>query len=203
MRHTFRATVVSCVALSFTLAMTDVVATASTSRLASELITPAQFAKGWHIYTLSSGGVSDGCLSNVVGLSNVLSVKGVKQTANAKVFIEDHQSVPVVSELLATYSNVSSAYASIVKSLAACKKVNAKIFGVAVKGSMKETSLAHFGNASQAFLASTSVMGTTFDEDVVIIRKGDVVVGLIEGGLPPVNVHQFEGIVSKALARVP
>jgi hypothetical protein len=203
MRLTFRSVIVSCAALSFTLAMTGVVAHASTSRLASELITPSQFAKGWHVYTLSSGSVSDGCLSNVVGLSNVLSVKGVRQIASAKVFIEDHQSVPVVSELLATYSNVSNAYASIVKSLAACKKVNAKIFGVAVRGSMKETTLPHFGTASQGFIASTSVMGTTFNEDVVIVRKGDVVFGLIEGGLPPVNVHQFEGIVSKALARVP
>jgi hypothetical protein len=183
--------------------MTGVAVSASTSRLSSELITPSQFPKGWHDYSLSSGSVSDGCLSNVVGLSNVLTVKGVKQTASARVLIEDHQSVPVVSELLATYSNVSSAYASIVRSLAACKKVNAKIFGVAVKGSMKETSLPHFGNASQAFVASTKVMGTIFDEDVVIVRKGDVVVGLIEGGLPPVNTHQFEGIVAKALARVP
>ena len=203
MRHTFRAAITCSAALVITLAMTGVVASASTSRLSSELITPSQFAKGWHIYTLSSGSVSDGCLSNVVGLSNVLGVKGVKQTASARVFIEDHQSVPVVSELLATYAKVSSAYASIVKSLAACKKINAKIFGVAVKGSMKETNLPHFGNASQAFVASTQVMGTTFTEDLVIVRKGEVVVGLIEGGLPPVNAHQFEGIVSKALARVP
>lgn len=202
MRHTFRSAIVTCAVLSFTLAMTGVAATASTTRLSSELITTSQFAKGWHIYSVSSGSVNDGCLSNVVGLSNVLSVKGVKQTASARVFIEDHQSVPVVSELLATYSNVTGAYASIVKSLTACKKVNAKIFGVAVKGSMKETSLPHVGNASQAFVASTSVMGTIFDEDLIIVRKGNVVVGLIEGGLPPVNTHQFKGIIAKALARV-
>ena len=203
MSHTFRSVITCSAALALTLAMTGVAATASTARLSSELITPSQFPKGWHIYSLSSGSVNDGCLSNVVGLSNVLGVKGVKQTASARVFVEDHQSVPVVSELLATYANATSAYASIVKSLAACKKVNAKIFGVVVKGSMKETNLPHFGNASQAFVASTSVMGTTFDEDLVIVRKGEVVVGLIEGGLPPVNAHQFEGIVAKALARVP
>jgi hypothetical protein len=45
-------------------------------------------------------------------------------------------------------------------------------------------------------------MGTTFNEDLIIVRKGNVVVGLIEGGLPPVNTHQFEGIIAKALARV-
>jgi hypothetical protein len=45
-------------------------------------------------------------------------------------------------------------------------------------------------------------MGTTFDEDLVIVRKGNVVVGIIEGGLPPINVHQFQGIVVKALAKV-
>jgi hypothetical protein len=202
MRRTFRSAIVTCTALSFALAVTGVAASASTTRLSSDLITPSQFPKGWHIYSLSSGSVNDGCLSNVVGLSNVLGVKGVKQTASARVFIEDHQSVPVVSELLATYSNASSAYTSIVKSLAECKKVNAKIFGVTVKGSMKETVLPHAGNASQAFVANTSVMGTTFNEDLIIVRKGNVVVGLIEGGLPPVNTHQFEGIIAKALVRV-
>jgi hypothetical protein len=45
-------------------------------------------------------------------------------------------------------------------------------------------------------------MGVTFDEDLVIVRKGNVVVGLVEGGLPPVSTHQFQGIISQALAKV-
>ena len=201
MRRTLRAAMTSTAALVLTLAFTGVAGSSVTPRLTSELIGPAQFPRGWSLYS-SSGTVNAGCLTNVVGLSNVLEAKGVKQIASAKVFVQDNQSVPLVSEMLATYSNVSSAYAQIVKTLIACKHVNAKIFGAAVSGSMKEKSFTHFGNASQAFAASTSVMGTTFDEDLVIVRKGNVVVGIIEGGLPPVNVHQFQGIVVKALAKV-
>jgi hypothetical protein len=201
MRRAFRVTLTSTAVLALTLSLSGVAGSSVTPRLSSELIGPSQFPKGWSLYS-SSGTVNAGCLTNVIGLSNVLQAKGVKQTASAQVFVEDNQSVPLVSEMLATYSNVKSAYAQIVKTLIACNHVRAKIFGAAVSGSMKQQPLTHFGDASQAFAASTSVMGTTFDEDLVIIRKGNVVVGIVEGGLPPVNVHQFQGIVVKALARV-
>jgi hypothetical protein len=202
MRRTFRAAVLITTTLTLTLSITSVASSTVKSRLATQLISRSQFPGGWSVQN-PSGDVQAGCLTNVVGLTKFLVAKGVKQTSSARVFLEDDQSVPMVSEMLATYSNVDAAYAQIVSTLARCKHVSGKIFGTTVSGSLKEKSFDHFGNESEAFGANTTILGTNFDEDLLIVRKGSVVMGIVEGGLPPLSTHQFQGFVAKALARVP
>jgi hypothetical protein len=202
MRRTFRAAVIVTTSLSLALGVTSVASSVPKSRLATQLLSRSQFPGGWSIAN-PSGSVQAGCLANVVGLTSFLVAKGVTQTSRARVLLEDNQSVPIVSEMLATYSNADAAYAQIVSALTRCKHVSGQIFGANVKGTLKEKSFAHFGNVSESFAAITSIMGTNFDEDVIIVRKGNVVMGIVEGGLPPISTHQFQGFITKALARVP
>jgi len=202
MKRTLRAVITLSTALTLTACFAGVASSTAAPRLTTRLLIVTQMPGSWSVDT-PSGSVQAGCLTNVIGLSSFLVAKGVRQTSHASVLLEDNQSVPVVSEMLATYTNPSVAYQRIVGALANCKHVNASVLGQTVTGTMKEKSLAHFANASQAFTASTSILGTTFDEDLIVVRKDNVVMGLIEGGLPPVNTHQFEGIVTRALARVP
>jgi hypothetical protein len=202
MRRTFRAAVLLTTTLSLILGVTGTASPAVKSRLAAQLISRSQFPGGWSVEN-PSGSVQAGCLTNVVGLSSFLVAKGVKQTSSARVLLEDDQSVPMVSEMLATYSNADLAYTKIVSTLAHCKSVRGQIFGASVTGTLRAKSFAHYGNTSETFAATTSIMGTNFDEDVIIVRKGGVIMGIIEGGLPPLNTHQFQGFVTKALARVP
>lgn len=202
MKRTLRAVITLSTALTLTACFAGVASSTVAPRLATRLLIVTQMPGSWSVDT-PSGSVQAGCLTNVIGLSSFLVAKGVRQTSHASVLLEDNQSVPVVSEMLATYTNPSVAYQRIVGALTNCKHVNASVLGQTVTGTMKEKSLAHFANASQAFAASTSILGTTFDEDLIVVRKDNVVMGLIEGGLPPVNTHQFEGIVTRALARVP
>jgi hypothetical protein len=201
MRRTVRAAVASTVILTLALSRTSETASSATPHLASELLSIAQMPKGWSVES-PSGSVSAGCLTNVIGLSNFLEAKGVTQTARAKIFVEDNQSVPMISEMLATYSNASAAYTKIVSTLSNCTHVKGQIFGVNVTGTMKKRDFAHFGSSSEAFVAHTSIMGTSFNEDVIIVRKGNVVMGVIEGAKPPVNPRQFQGFVVKALTTV-
>jgi hypothetical protein len=184
------------------LAVTGTASATIKSRLATQLLTRSQFPGGWSVEN-PSGSVQAGCLSNVVGLSTFLVAKGVTQTSRARIFLEDDQSVPMVSEMLATYTNADLAYTKIVSSLAHCARLRGQIFGTSVTGTLKTKSFAHYGTTSQTFSATTSILGTTFDEDVMIVRKGNVIMGFIEGDLPPLSTHQFQGFVSKALARVP
>jgi hypothetical protein len=202
MRRTFRAAVAFSTALTLALGFADFASSTVTPRLSTFLLSITQMPKGWSTY-VPSGSVRAGCLANVIGLSSFLVAKGVRQTSRASVILEYEQSVPVISEMLATYANADVAYTRIVASLASCRHVNATVLGEAVTGTMRQRNLTRFANASEAFTASTSIMGTTFDEDVIVVRKGDVVMGLVEGGLPPVSTHQFEGFVERALARVP
>jgi hypothetical protein len=189
-------------ALTLALGFAGVASSTVTPRLSTRLLSVALMPKGWSTYD-PSGSVRAGCLTNVIGLSSFLVARGVTQTSHASVFLEDEQSVPVISEMLATYSNADAAYAKIVTALASCRHVNANVLGEPVTGTMGPKSLTRFANASEAFTASTSIMGTTFDEDVIVVRKGNIIMGFIEGGLPPIGTHQFEGLVGRALARVP
>ena len=201
MGRTFRAAVTSTAVLALTLAFTSGEASSATARLSSELISATQMPKGWSV-TNPTGSVQAGCLSDVVGLSHVLFVKGIKQSSSAKIFFEDNQSIPAAAEMLTTYADATLAYTKIVASLNACKHVSGDILGKTVTGTMKTKVFAHYGNESQAFTANTLIMGNKIDVDVLIARKGNVIVGVMEGGLPGFSVHQFQGLIAKAVAKI-
>jgi hypothetical protein len=42
----------------------------------------------------------------------------------------------------------------------------------------------------------------TVKYDYLIVRKGNVVLGILEGNIPSVSVSQFRGLVVKALAKI-
>ncbi len=201
MGRTFRAAAASSAALTLALTLASVVASAATPRLSSELISVAQMPKGWSVVT-PSGSVQAGCLSDVVSLSHVLSVKGFKQGTSAEIFFQYNQALPAAAEMLATYVNATGAYNKIVASLNGCKHVNADILGATVSGTMKEKAFAPYGNESQAFTASTVIMGNKIAVDALIVRKGNAVVAIMEGGLTNFSVHQFQGLAAKAVAKI-
>jgi hypothetical protein len=58
------------------------------------------------------------------------------------------------------------------------------------------------GDQSAAFAASFTINGTTVGEDVLVVRKGTILVGISEGGFGSPDLLQFQSFVGKALARV-
>jgi hypothetical protein len=187
--------------LALTLTLSGANVSAATPRLSSELMTLTQLPQGWSADSLS-GSVSAGCLTNVFGLTNVLMARGVHQTSSAKVFFVDNDGVPAISEMLATYANPVAAYGKVVATLTSCKHVSAKAFGSNVTGSMEKKGFAHYASTSEAFAATVTILGTNFNAEIIVARKGDVVMAMVEASLPPFNVHQFQGLIVKALAKV-
>jgi hypothetical protein len=47
-----------------------------------------------------------------------------------------------------------------------------------------------------------TIQGTAFYEDLLIVRKGNIVMGIDEGNLAPVKVSQFQGFVKKAIKKI-
>jgi hypothetical protein len=150
---------------------------------------------GWSIDNSSSGG-GVGCLANI------LEPKGIKQTSYASIDLDDNGNTPVVEERLATYSNATTAYKKIVATLSACKHVSGTSGGVKGTGTVGQMSFPHYGTTSAAFAVSLLIQGTTLGADLLIVRKGNVVMGIEEVDLPPVDVIQFQGFVVKALVKV-
>ena len=170
-------------------------ASASPPKLSSMLLSIGQMPTGWAVDNSSgSGGVS--CLTTL------MEPKGIKQTAKASVVFQDNGNVPEVDEALATYTNAKTGYKKIVANLTACKHLSGTTGGHKVTGTLGQMSFPHYENASEAFEASFTIQGTTFGEDIVIVRKGHIAMGLAEADLVSVDVSQFQGFAQKAIKKV-
>jgi len=168
---------------------------ASTPRLSAELLSVSQMPIGWSTDNSSSG--------NGVGcLTTLLEPKGIKQTSHASITLDVNGNTPLVSEKLATYSNAKIAYKKIVAILSRCKHVSGTSGGIKATGIVGEMSFPHYGNASAAFSVSLVIQGTTIDDDLLIVRKVNVVMGIEEADAPPVDISQFQGFIVRALANV-
>jgi hypothetical protein len=60
----------------------------------------------------------------------------------------------------------------------------------------------HYGNASVVYSITLAGKHVTVGSDYAIVRKGGVVVAVLEGNYPAVSLSQFEGFVTKAVAKV-
>lgn len=170
-------------------------ASASSPKLSAKLPSIGQMPTEWAIAS-SSGGSGLGCLANL------LEPKGVKQTGSASVDFEDNGNVPQLEENLATFANAKTGYRTIVAALARCRHVAGKLSGHKETGTVGQESFPHYGDASEAFAVSFTVEGTTFGEDLVVVRKGNIVMGIDEGDLAPVDVQQLQGFVVKAMRKL-
>jgi hypothetical protein len=91
----------------------------------------------------------------------------------------------------------------IVADLTACKHPSGTSGGAKVTGGMlRQMSFPYYGDASEAFAVSFTIQGTTYGEDLLVVRKGGIVMGISEGDLLPVNLNQFQGFVNKAIKKL-
>jgi hypothetical protein len=167
---------------------------ASPPKLKAMLLSIGQMPTGWGVYNEPSNGL--GCLANV------LEPKGIKQTAKASVEFVDNGSFPAVVERLATFTNAKTAYKKIDANLTACKHLSGTTGGQKFSGTVGQMSFPHYGNESAAFWANFTIQGAKYGEDLLIVRKGNIVMGIDEGNLAPVTVSQFQGFVKKAIKKV-
>jgi hypothetical protein len=111
--------------------------------------------------------------------------------------------LPQVTEKLATYTTAArQAFTTVVGTLDRCKRLSGSSGGQKVTGTVGQMSLPGYGDQSAAFIASFTISGLTADEDVLIARKGSVLIGISEGAVGSPNLTQFQGFVRLALARV-
>ena len=188
------ATIAFAAALLVPSGILSTAASASTPNLSAKLLSIGQMPTGWAVYNEPSNGL--GCLANI------LEPKGIKQTASASVEFENNGSVPAVVERLSTFANATTAYQKIVANLAGCKHLSGTTNGQKFSGTVGQASFPHYGNASAAFEATFTIQGESLGEDILIVRKGSIVMGIAEGDYPPVDVSQFQGFVAKAIKKL-
>jgi hypothetical protein len=188
--------IIVALALVLPIAFSGITATgASTppSKLSAKLLTASQMPTGWSVVSLSGGG-EIGCLANI------LAPKGIGQTASTRIEFVSSKGYPVVGEKLATYTNAGIAYRLVVTNLAACKHWSGIIKGVRVTGSVVgQMNFPRYGNASKAFMASFTILGMAVSADVLIVREGSIIMGIIEDNPLSVSASQFRGFAKIAI----
>jgi hypothetical protein len=183
-------------ALGCSLVLSSTSAMASPPKLSSELLSVGQMPSGWSV-DVQTGGSAPGCLARL------FEPKGSKQTSHATVNFVYNGNLPLISEKLGTYSNATTAYKKIVSTLSDCTSVRGVSGSQKVTGTIGRLTMPSYGDASAAFAVKLTIQGTKIANDIVIVRKGGVVMGVEEAGPPPVNVSQLRGVVSKALKKLP
>ena len=193
----FMAVSTALAAAVFILSTAEVGSAAITSaaKLQSEALTIGQMPAGWRVAN-SSGDSGVGCLANL------LEPKGVTQIHNAQVYYLGSGGLPLFDEKLATYPSPSAAYKKIAATISSCRIVKGAFKGYPVTGTVAPMSFSHYGNASVAYAMSLTSVHITVKYDYLIVRKGNVVLGILEGNIPSVSVSQFRGLVVKALAKI-
>jgi len=183
-------------ALGLSLLGSSVSAMASPPKLSSELLSVNQMPSGWSI-DVQSGGSAPGCLARL------FEPKGVQQATHATVNFVYNGNLPLISEKLGTYSNAATAYKKIVATLSDCTHVRGLSGSQKVTGTIGKLKMSSYRDASAAFEVKLDIQGTKITNDIVIVRKGGVVMGVEEAGPRPVNVTQLQGVVARALKKLP
>ncbi len=196
MKRCLDAVSVSMVTALLSLAITFAGATASSPpSLSSELLGVSAMPAGWSV-AHPSGSADLGCFHSL------MNRPGVRPTTYAKVGFENSGTQQVFVEALATYVNARDAYQSIIAAMSGCKRVDGFTAGKATTVVAKRTSFATEGDASAAFARRLVIEGITMRADMLVIRKGGVIMGIEEGGLATIDGHQFERFIAKALQRL-
>lgn len=188
---------VATVAAAATLAITMTAGAASTptmAQLKAQAITLAQMPKGWTAHALPED-PRLGCLARV------LEPAGVTETHLAEVYYLAPGDYPIFDETLSTYSNATLAYAKISASLAHCRTVSGDLRGFPVTGTVTRLAVPRYGNASVAYAISLAGKHITVKSDYLVVRKGKVVLGILEGSYPSVSLAQFRSLAAVAVTR--
>jgi hypothetical protein len=187
--------VVAMAVLSLTFVGTGPAAATSMAQLRAEALSIHQMPAGWTARQPTED-LRMGCLSHL------LEQKGVKETHFEEVYFLGVGSLPLLVETMTTYSNVKTAFKKIAASIAGCHQVAGVLKSYPVSGTVRPLRTPHYGNSSVVYVITLAGKHITVKSDYAIVRKGNVIVALLEGNYPAVNLVQFESFLTKAVARV-
>jgi hypothetical protein len=186
---------ISMVVLLATLAGTGPATATSMAQLRAEALSIHQMPAGWTARQPTED-IRMGCLSNL------LAPKGVRETHFEEVYYLGAGDLPLLVETMTTYSSTTAAYKKIAASIAGCRNVSGELKGYPVTGTVRPMRMPRFGSASVVYSITLSGKHITVRSDYAIVRKGGVILALLEGNYPSVSLSQFHGFLTKAVTRV-
>jgi hypothetical protein len=84
-----------------------------------------------------------------------------------------------------------------------CKDISFTSDGTSFTGTLSQLSFPAFGDRSAAWALTISAEGETAAIDVVVVNKGAELEAMLYGEVNSVDVDEFTGFVTKAVAKLP
>ena len=181
-------TIVACV-----LAM-PAAAQAATVHLKSDLLTLKQLPQGWLAASASTSSFP-GCNASAFPTG---STALVGETFN----FEALKAFPIITEDIASYKNVAAAFTTLTTGLGGCTQVTGTKNGSPITGSISRLSFSSVGDKSLAFVGTLHFESETLSVDILVVRKGDLLMELQYGNTSAIGTAPFKSVVTAALHKL-
>lgn len=109
---------------------------------------------------------------------------------------------PQIVEVLAIYENVDKAFDSLAAGLNDCKNAKGSKNGKPFATTVSKLAFSSYGDQSAAYQGSVRFSGFSFAVDVLIVRKGKVLLELQEGNTSTVSTSAFHGLATTAVRKL-
>ncbi len=167
----------------------------SSVNLKSDLLTLSQLPKGWVTASASSAELP-GCKATA------LPAKPTTQ-ANATFNYRALKGFPQLVEVLAAYTNIDKGFNSLTSGLNGCKNVTGNKNGKSFTTTVSKMAFSSYGDQSAAFHASIKASGLLVAIDILVVRKGKVLLELQEGNNnSSVSLSTFHGFATAAVRKL-
>jgi hypothetical protein len=166
---------------------------ASNVNLKSKLVTLNQLPHGWLKASSSNNTELPGCKKSALP---------AKWTGQASVNFNFGalEAFPQLSEVLGAYKNVDSAFTTLTSGLSSCAHETASKDGKTFTVSITKATSSSYGDQSAAYRAT---IGPSIVVDVLVVRKGDVLMVLDYGNSnASVNQSAFQGFSREAVQKL-
>ena len=169
-------------------------AASATVKLRSELLTLSQLPKGWLSSSPSSTAVF-GCNASVLPANPTVQASAGFNVGALKGF-------PLLTEVLASYKNVDAAFNALTSGLSGCTHISGTRDGNPVSGTLSKMSFGTYGDQSAAYHVSVNLQGSSLVADILVVRKGNVLLELEEGNSGSISASGFESFSKSAVKRL-
>ncbi|HEV2426792.1 MAG TPA: hypothetical protein VGS61_01090 [Acidimicrobiales bacterium] len=166
----------------------------ATAALKAKLLVVGQVPKGFLKEATSS--------IEVFGCSGSAFPVGATASASVSFNYGGPKGFPLITEEIGTFKTVTSAYAALAGGLAACTTVSGTAHGSTFTGTITKMSFKAFPDASAAYAVHVTLGSSVLYSDVLIVRHGNVLMDLQEGGFAAVSASAFRAIATAAVHKL-
>lgn len=169
-------------------------ATSATAALKAKLLTIGLVPKGFLKEATSS--------IEVFGCSGSAFPVGATASASVSFNYGGPKGFPLITEEIGSFKAVTTAYGALTGGLGACPTVTGTAHGSTFTGTITKMSFKAYPDASATYAVRVTLGSSVLYSDVLIVRRGNLLMDLQEGGFAAVSASAFRALAAAAVHKL-